>query len=154
MQLKVCSQKDFYAGLMFVGFGIFAIYEAQQYDMGVIERMGPGYFPTILGVVLLCLGLAVFVRSFFSGVTTKIRIDLRPIVLVLSGVVAFGLLLEIAGLVIAAFALITLACLGSWEFRLRDTLIMFVVLVAFCTAVFYYGLEVSFPLWPEFLQEF
>ena len=150
MQLKICSQKDFYAGLMFVGFGVFAIYESRQYDMGAIERMGPGYFPTILGVLLVCLGLAVFARSFFAGVTTKIRIDLRPIVLVLLGVLAFGLLLDSAGLVIASFALIFLACLGSWEFRLRDTLIMFVVLVAFCTAVFYYGLEVSMPLWPEF----
>ncbi|MEL0107073.1 MAG: tripartite tricarboxylate transporter TctB family protein [Rhodospirillaceae bacterium] len=150
MQLRICSQKDFYAGLMFTGFGIFALYEAHKYDMGVIERMGPGYFPTILGALLVGLGLAVFVRSFFSGVATKIRVDLRPIVLVLSGVVAFGLLLNVAGLVVAAFALITLACLGSWEFRLRDTLIMFVILVAFCTLVFYYGLEVSMPLWPEF----
>ena len=96
------------------------------------------------------LGLAVFVRSFFKGVTEKIRVDFRPIILVLSGVVAFGLLLDHAGLVVAAFALITLACLGSWEFKLRDTLIMFVVLILFCTAVFYYGLEVSMPLWPEF----
>ena len=150
MQLKVSSQKDFYAGLMFVGLGVFAVYESQHYDMGVIERMGPGYFPTILGALLVCLGIAIFIRSFFTGITTKIRIDLRPIVLVLSGVVAFGLLLNSAGLVVASFALITLACLGSWEFRPRDTLIMFVVLVAFCTAVFYYGLEVSMPLWPEF----
>lgn len=149
MQLRVSSQKDFYAGLMFIGFGIFAVYEASQYDMGVIERMGPGYFPAILGVLLTVLGLAVFVRSFFKGVTSKIRIDFRPIILVLSGVVAFGLLLDHAGLVVAAFALITLACLGSWEFKLRDTLIMFVVLILFCTAVFYYGLEVSMPLWPE-----
>ena len=139
MQLKVSSQKDFYAGLMFVGLGVFAVYESQHYDMGVIERMGPGYFPTILGALLVCLGIAIFIRSFFTGITTKIRIDLRPIVLVNS-----------AGLVVASFALITLACLGSWEFRPRDTLIMFVVLVAFCTAVFYYGLEVSMPLWPEF----
>jgi hypothetical protein len=73
VQLKVCSQKDFYAGLMFVGFGVFAIYEADHYDMGVIERMGPGYFPTILGVILACLDLAVFTRSFFTDVTTKIR---------------------------------------------------------------------------------
>lgn len=77
MQLKICSQKDFYARLMFVGFGVFSIYESRQYDMGAIERMGPGYFPTILGFLLVCLGLAVFTRSFFTGVTTKIRIDLR-----------------------------------------------------------------------------
>ena len=150
MQLKVCSQKDFFAGLMFVGLGVFAIIESQNYDMGVIQRMGPAYFPTALGIILTFLGLAVFVRSFFTGVKTKIQIDLRPIVLVLSGVVAFGLLLNSAGLVIAAFALIFLACLGSWEFRLRDTIIIFFVLIIFCTAVFYYGLEVSMPLWPEF----
>ncbi len=150
MQLKVCSQKDLYAGLMFVGLGIFAVIESQNYDMGTLQRMGPAYFPTALGIMLVILGLAIFVRSFFSGVKTRIRIDLRPIVLVLSGVVAFGLLLNTAGLIIAALALITLACLGSWEFRLRDTFIMFIVLTIFCTAVFYYGLEVAMPLWPEF----
>ena len=150
MQLKVRSQKDFYSGLMFIGFGVFTIIESQNYDMGILQRMGPAYFPTALGIILVFLGLAVFGRSFFSGVKTKIKIDLRPIVLVLSGVVAFGLLLNTAGLVIAALALIFLACLGSWEFRLRDTFIMFVVLTIFCTAVFYYGLEVAMPLWPEF----
>jgi len=150
VQLKVRSQKDFYAGLMFIGFGIFAVIESQNYDMGVLQRMGPAYFPTALGIILTVLGLLIFARSFFTGVTTKIRIDLRPIVFVLAGVVAFGVLLNMAGLVIAAFALITLACLGSWEFHLRDTIIMFFVLTGFCTAVFYYGLEVSMPLWPEF----
>ena len=150
MHLKVRSQKDFYAGLMFTGFGVFAIFEAQKYDMGVIERMGPGYFPTILGVLLVVLGLAVFVRSFFAGVEARIKIDLRPIILVLAGVVAFGLLLNTAGLVVAALALVVLSCLGSWEFRLLDTAVIFIVLIVFCTAVFYYGLEVSMPLWPEY----
>ena len=135
---------------MFTGFGVFAIFEAQKYDMGVIERMGPGYFPTILGVLLVVLGLAVFVRSFFAGVEARIKIDLRPIILVLAGVVAFGLLLNTAGLVVAALALVVLSCLGSWEFRLLDTAVIFIVLIVFCTAVFYYGLEVSMPLWPEY----
>ncbi|MEX2450146.1 MAG: tripartite tricarboxylate transporter TctB family protein [Rhodospirillales bacterium] len=135
---------------MFIGFGIFAVYESRKYDFGALERMGPGYFPTILGIMLLTIGTAIFLRSFSAGAISKIVIDLRPIVLVLSGVAAFGLLLNTAGLVVATFALVLLSCLGSWEFRLRDSLILFLILIVFCSAVFYYGLEVSMRLWPEF----
>jgi hypothetical protein len=135
---------------MFIGFGVFAVYDSRKYDVGALERMGPGYFPTILGIMLLAIGAAIFLRSFSAGVISKIVIDLRPIVLVLSGVAAFGLLLNTAGLVVATFALVLLSCLGSWEFRLRDSLILFLILIVFCSAVFYYGLEVSMRLWPEF----
>ena len=63
MQLKIRSKEDFYAGLMFIGFGVLAVVVARNYPMGSAMRMGPGYFPTYLGGLLVFMGSVITYRS-------------------------------------------------------------------------------------------
>ena len=77
MQIK--NGKDFWAGLMFVGFGAAFVIIARDYPMGQALRMGPAYFPTVLGGLLVILGMATFVRSFFSKVRHSWKLfEFRP----------------------------------------------------------------------------
>src|SRR3712207_1426311 len=54
--MRIRSQEDFWAGLMFIGFGVAAIVIARNYPFGSAMRMGPGYFPTMIGSGLVILG--------------------------------------------------------------------------------------------------
>ncbi|HEX6065999.1 MAG TPA: tripartite tricarboxylate transporter TctB family protein, partial [Longimicrobiales bacterium] len=72
MQLKIKSQEDFWAGLMFIGFGVLAIVISRDYPMGSAMRMGPGYFPTSLGAIMVLLGSIITMLSFkFEGGKVK-----------------------------------------------------------------------------------
>ena len=90
--MRVNNGKDFWAGLMFMAFGLwFAIQAALNYNMGTAVRMGPAYFPVMLGGLLAVLGLAIFLKSFASRVMQSLRVfQFRPVLLVVG--VLFGLL--------------------------------------------------------------
>ena len=64
--MKIKNGKDFWAGAMFIGFGVWFMLVAQNYTMGSAVRMGPAYFPTALGGLLAVLGAMVFFRAFVS----------------------------------------------------------------------------------------
>jgi len=65
VKLRIRSPKDFWAGLMFIAFGLFAaIWAYANYQMGSAVRMGPAYFPTVLGGLLAVLGLLVLLEAF------------------------------------------------------------------------------------------
>jgi hypothetical protein len=136
---------------MFMVFGIAFILVARNYAMGSSVRMGPAYFPTVLGGIQLLLGAIVFVRAFLSKVEngTINKLHLRPLFVILLAVVLFGVLLKPAGLVAAIFALIMVSAFGGNDFRFKEILILTVILVLGSVAVFYYGLGLPFNLWPE-----
>jgi len=153
MQIK--DAKDFWSGVMFAAFGLAFVVFARQYDMGTAARMGPAYFPTLLGGLLLLLGLVIAIR----GLTAKTsdgkvdRFHFKPLLLVLGAVVAFGLLLRPAGLVGALAALVIISSLGSDEFRLRDVLLLTIGLAVLVLIVFIYGLGMTVPVLPSFLRD-
>jgi hypothetical protein len=151
MMSKIKNEKDFWAGLMFIVIGIAFMVVSQNYAMGSSVRMGPAYFPSVLGGIQLLLGLVVFVRSFLSKVENgKINtLHLRPLFVILFSVVLFGLLLKPAGLVIAILALIMVSAFGGNDFRFKEILILTFFLVIGSIVVFYYGLGLPFNLWPE-----
>lgn len=155
MRLK--NAKDFWSGVMFIVVGLFFAGFAQQYDMGTAARMGPAYFPTVLGLLLAAIGVLVSLR----GVTTEPeaghsgrveRFHFKPILLVLGAVVAFGALLRPAGLVVALLALIIVSSLGSGEFRLREVLPLAIGLALLVLAVFIWGLSMTIPVLPAFME--
>ncbi len=152
MKLKqVLDSKDFYAGLIFILFGIFAILGARRYTVGTAASMGPGYFPRVLGGTLILFGLIIFVRSLWLSDESLKSLALRPLFLVTIGVLAFAVLLEPLGMVLATLALISISSLGSWKFRLRELVkmaILFIGLVALAAGLFVYGLGLSFRVWP------
>jgi len=148
MAFRDRERKDFAAGLMFIGIGAFFAIGAEAYPMGTAVRMGPAYFPTVLGWILAGLGLIVFIRSFFLHGEPLTKSNYRPLIFILGSVIAFGLLLDRAGLTVASVVVMILSAMGGWDFRWKEQLINAVFLTALNIAVFYYGLGLPFKLWP------
>lgn len=151
--MRIRNHRDLWAGVMFFAIGASFALLAQQYQMGSAARMGPAYFPTVLGVLLALLGLIIFAGAFAPG-NTEERIDSvgwREIALLLGSVALFALLLPQLGIVVAIVAMISVASIASHEFSARDTTISIVVLLLLSYFVFVKGLELQFPVWPRFL---
>jgi hypothetical protein len=72
--MRITNGKDFWAGLMFVAFGLAFMWKAQDYAMGTSVRMGPAYFPTMLGGLLAVLGAVVLFRAFVTKVENPLRV--------------------------------------------------------------------------------
>lgn len=150
--VKATGSRDFWAGLMFMAFGLGFMVLARDYAMGSAVRMGPAYFPTVLGGLLTLLGAIVFARSFFLDSGRVPRWALRPLILILLSVLLFALALRPLGLVVATAVLIFVGALGGHEFRTREAALLYVVLIVFSILVFYKGLGLAFQLWPRFLE--
>lgn len=151
--MRIKNAKDFWSGLMFFAFGLGFAVVSRNYAMGTAVRMGPAYFPTMLGGVLAILGLVIFVRSFMSRFDLKVpRFAFRPLLLLAGAIVLFGLLLQPLGLVISTVVLIAVGAYGGHEFRWKEVVILSIVMVAIAVGVFYYGLGLPFNIWPEALS--
>ena len=145
---KIPRPKDFYAGLLFVAFGVFAIIVARNYPLGTAARMGPGYFPRLLGILLIVLGAALSLTALRGQGPPLPGWKWRPVSIVLLSVVAFGLVLTHAGLVLSTIGLIVVASTASREFRFRESLLSGVLLAALSVGVFVVGLKLQLPIWP------
>jgi len=153
--LQIRNAKDFWSGILFASFGAFFLVFARDYDMGKAARMGPAFFPTVLGGLLMLLGAIVAARGLTAR-SNDGRIDrfqFKPLALVLGAVVAFGLLLQPAGLLFALAALVIISSFGSDEFRLRDVLLLTIFLAGLVLVVFIYGLAMTVPVLPGFLRD-
>jgi hypothetical protein len=148
MALKIRSMKDFSAGLMFIGIGgLFGI-GANQYPMGTAVRMGPAYFPSILGWGTVALGLFVLVQSFMVDDEPPTRVAWRPLILVIGSVCAFAALINTGGLITATVVLIIVAALAGHEFRWKDALISATLMSLTVWAIFDKALGLPFKLFP------
>jgi hypothetical protein len=146
--LKIRSIKDFFAGLMFVAFGSAAMWMAQAYPFGNASRMGPAYFPTLVGGLLIILGAFVVIRGLAIHGKKPGSFHFKPLILILSSIVLFGLALERLGLIIAIFTLVVFSSLGGNEFRARGVFFLAATLAAGSFLVFIYGLGLQIPSWP------
>jgi len=153
--MKIKNFKDFYAGLMFSLFGIAFTWGATRYNMGTAAKMGPGYFPFILGGLLTVLGVIIFIRSLVNESVGGYvgRIIFKPAVLVFGSIAAFALLLKTAGLVVAIFAIILISSFASYESRFKESLISAILLCVASLAIFVYGLNLLIPVWPAFIRQ-
>jgi hypothetical protein len=151
--MKIKAPKDFWAGLMFLVFGSGFAWAAQAYQMGSAVRMGPAYFPTVLGGLLAVLGLVVFLQSFVVRGDGVGRFYIKPVLLVLGGVIIFALLLRPLGLIAATISLIFVAALGGYDFRWKEIAILAACLVVFALLVFVKGLGLPFTLCPGPMDE-
>lgn len=151
--MKIKSPQDFWAGLMFIGFGLFFAVVAQlNYQMGSAVRMGPAYFPTVLGGMLVVLGAIVMFNSFVLTGANVATFHFRPLLFVMVSSLAFAYLLKPLGLVLASIALIFISAYGGHEFKWKEVAILSVVLVIFSVLVFVKGLTLPFPICPSFID--
>ena len=147
--MKIKSPKDFWSGLMFVASGLFfAIWAITHYQMGTAVRMGPAYFPTMLGGLMVVLGLIILASSLATQGPKVPPFLFRPLLMISLGLVLYGYLMKPLGLVGATAALVYVGALGGHEFRWKEVTILYVILILFSWLVFVKGLSLPFPLWP------
>lgn len=194
--MQVKNGRDFWAGLMFIAVGAGFIAVAQNYAMGTAVRMGPAYFPTWLGGVQCALGIAIFLRSFFSehahsfhvfafrplvflvgvalaiatyyigttGLLHQVLLAItliafvaafgpRALVIILSAVIIFAFVLKPLGLALATLALIVISAYGGPDFRTKEVVILYVVLVVGSAVVFVHALGLPFNICPEAMED-
>jgi uncharacterized integral membrane protein len=144
----VRSTKDFLAGVLFIAVGVAAIALAAGYTLGTAARMGPGYFPRILGILLIILGAVLALRSLKVGGAPLPGWQWRPVIVVLGSVVVFGLIVTRAGLVLSTVLLIAMSSAASREFRPKEAVISGVLLAALVVGVFVIGLKLQIGIWP------
>ncbi len=150
--MRIKSPKDFWAGLMFIAVGLFAaLFAYTNYQMGTAVRMGPAYFPIVLGGLLTVLGLSVLVEGLTIEGPRVPAIALRPLILISAACVVYGYVMKPLGLVIATAFLVFISALGGHEFKWREVSILYVILIIFSILVFVKGLTLPFPLWPAVL---
>ncbi len=153
-EMKIKKQKDFWTGVMFVAFGsLFWVY-GLQYKAGTAARMGAGYFPRLLSVILIFTGLVLSVRSL-SAKTVGERVtpfNWRTIVLIVGPVFLFGVLLQPLGMILSLLILIVAVSCASHEFKWRGALINALALISICTVLFVWALKLQFHVWPFFLR--
>ncbi|HWP58104.1 MAG TPA: tripartite tricarboxylate transporter TctB family protein [Candidatus Acidoferrales bacterium] len=140
------STKDFWTGIIYVVFGVGAVVLARDYGMGTALKMGPGYFPTVLGGLLTVIGVISLIRSFIKEGTPISRFGLKGLVLVAGSTLAFGLLLRGAGLAVALPVLVLVSSYASAHFRWERSLALAAGLTVFCVLVFLKGLGVPLPV--------
>ena len=145
------SPKDFWAGVLFVSLGIAAIVISDNYKLGTAARMGPGYFPLILGILLIVLGAIITLRGVRINGEAIPAWKWRPLLVVSGSVVMFGAIVPTLGVLISTVLLIVAASAASHEFRPKEALIIGVGLAVLSVGVFIIGLKLILPIWPTFI---
>ena len=160
--MKIKSQKDFFSGLMFMGVGVAFAWGATTYNVGNGARMGPGYFPLLLGILLALIGAAV---TFFS-ITVETQDGekvgswaWKQLFFIIGANLLFGVLLAglpsfgvpAMGLIVAIYGLTFVASLAGDHFRFKEVFILATILAVLSYAAFVWGLKLQFPVWPSFI---
>ncbi|RQO46627.1 hypothetical protein DBV14_21835 [Variovorax sp. KBW07] len=161
--MKIKSQADFFSGVMFttVG-GAFAI-GATTYTVGNGARMGPGYFPLMLGILLAILGAIIMFQALVVETADGDPIGKwawKPLAFVLGANLAFGVLLgglpsiglPAMGMIIAIYALTIISSMAGEQFKLRDVLILSTILAAGSYVAFIWALKLQIQVWPTFIS--
>jgi hypothetical protein len=143
--------KDFWTGLIFLFFGLGAVFIGQDYPMGRAGRMGPAYFPTVLGSLLALIGLVAVVRSLMRPGEAVGRFYVKEIALILAAIVLFGFLIRGAGLAPAALVLVLLSAYASPRFRWGEALLLAAGLAIFAVVVFVKLLGLPMPVFGPWL---
>jgi len=160
--VKIKSQKDFFAGLMFTVVGIAFAWGATTYSVGSGARMGPGYFPLMLGILLGILGIIVI----FGSLTIETvdgepvgSIAWRPLGYIIGANLVFGILLgglpsiglPAMGLIAAIYALVLIAGLAGEQYQIKSSLILATILAVGSYVAFVVLLKLQFQVWPTFI---
>ncbi|MDP1740520.1 MAG: tripartite tricarboxylate transporter TctB family protein [Polaromonas sp.] len=160
--MNIKSQKDFFAGLMFMGVGVAFAWGATTYNVGTGARMGPGYFPLMLGVMLALIGVVITFKALVVETVGGDKIGKwawKPLFFIIAANVVFGILLAglpaikfpAFGMIVAIYALTFIASMAEAGWKFRTTLILATVLAVGSYLAFVIALKLQFPVWPSFI---
>jgi len=147
--MRIRSPRDFWAGLLFIGIAGVFMALASQYRFGEAHRMGPGYFPIMVGALLAVLGANVAARSLVLDGPPVERFNARPLLVTLVAVVLFGLTLDKLGLAAAIAVLVMVSAYAERNVRILHSIGLAAVLIAFSVAAFVWLLGLPLQVWPE-----
>jgi hypothetical protein len=147
--IRVRNQQDLAAGLFLIVFALFARYFASDLAMGRLVRMGPGYLPTVLSWILFGLGVLIGLRGFITDGPKLEPWAWRPVVALCAALIAFALLLQNAGLVVAIVITTLVASLAARGGRIIPVLILGAVMATGSTILFVWMLGLPLQIWPE-----
>lgn len=139
------SAKDFWTGLIYIFFGLSTVLIARDYGMGTALKMGPAYFPTVLGALLTLIGIISLVRSFIATGSPIGGFAFKGLLLVVGSTLVFGFIVRGAGLAVALPVLVIMSAYASVRFRWGPSLALAAGLTLFCVLVFLKGLGVPLP---------
>jgi hypothetical protein len=151
MSAIIRDPKDFWSGVIFIAVGLAAVLVGDEYPMGSAGRMGPGYFPTVLGGLLAVLGSVSVARSLIRGGERIERFAIKNVALVLGATVLFGVLVRNAGIALAIVVLVLAAGLASSKFRFGPYALLAVGMAAFAVLVFVKALGLPMPVFGPWL---
>lgn len=160
--MNIKSQKDFFAGLMFMGVGIAFAWGATTYNVGTGARMGPGYFPLMLGVLMAIIGAAITFTALVvetEGGDKIGKIAWQPLFFIIAANVVFGALLAgvpalgipAFGLIVGIYALVFVASMAEAGWKFKTTFILATALAIGSYLAFVVALKLQFPVWPSFI---
>jgi hypothetical protein len=150
MKPELARNKDFWSGVMLILIGAAAMIIAREYRFGSAGRMGPGFFPIILGGILVAFGICIIAKGLRSPEKIQARLSFRALALPPLALVLFGLLVERAGFIPALVVLIFGSAASGRAFRIKDVLLLTVTLVVGAVALFIWGLGLPYPLFKGF----
>ena len=159
--MNIKSQKDFFSGLMFMAVGVGFGWGASDYTLGDGARMGPGYFPLALGVLLAFLGAIITFKALVVETVDGDKIGKlawKPLFFIILANLVFGVCigglprigLPPLGLIIGIYLLTLIASNAGDEFALKPVLILATLLAALSYLAFIVLLKLQFPVWPAF----
>ena len=160
--MNIKSQKDFFSGLMFTVVGGAFAFGASSYTVGTGARMGPGYFPLVLGIILALLGSAIMFKSLVVETPDGEKIGKwawKPLFFIIAGNLLFGILLgglpsiklPAMGLIAAIFGTTLVVSKAGDTFDLKEVLVLSTVLSIGSYLAFVVLLKLQFPVWPTFI---
>ena len=160
--MAIKSQKDFFSGLMFMGVGVAFAWGATTYNVGEGARMGPGYFPLMLGILMAVLGVVITFKALVVESVGGDKIGKwawKPLIFVILANLIFGVLLAglpsiklpAFGLIVAIYALTFIASVAEPGWKVKNTFILATVLAAGSYLAFVVVLKLQFPVWPAFI---
>ncbi len=160
--MNIKSQKDFFAGLMFMGVGVAFAWGATTYNVGTGARMGPGYFPLMLGILLALIGVLITFKALVVETVGGDKIGKwawKPLFYIIAANLVFGMLLAglpaikfpAFGMIVAIYALTFIASMAESGWKFKTTFILATVLAVGSYLAFVLALKLQFPVWPSFI---
>jgi hypothetical protein len=157
------NQKDFFSGVLFMALGVSFGWSASHYSIGNASKMGPGYFPLLLGALLTVLGGVLVFKALVFETEDRGRIGpwaWRPVGFVVLANIVFGVLIgglssvgiPPMGLVLAIFALTVLAAKAGRDSRWKEVLLLATVLALGSYLTFIVLLKLPLAIWPAFVR--
>lgn len=146
MRSAIRSPKDFWSGIMFLAISLATVIIAQDYPMGTAGRMGPGFFPSLLGGLLALIALVTLVNSLRIDGEPMERFAYKDMALILGSIFLFGFLVRGAGLAVAIPVLIVISAFGSTKFRWKATVALASGAAIFCILLFVKALGLPLPI--------